>query len=168
MYKIEDFKDIIFQTKFTAYNYQRIKFDEFIFRITNSNEKFIENFTSIDYINKIFQKFSLELNESFSKHGELKLLDISDLFFYQKDCGIEGPKNNKIDTPVYVIQEHDKFILLNGYHRFFTNVMQGKKNIKCGLMDKIVPNFYMFCSSGQNSSYIFLLILFSKLNLYYF
>ena len=37
-----------------------------------------------------------------------------------------------------------------------------------GVMDKIVPSFWMFCSSGQNSACLFSIIWFIDLNSFYF
>jgi hypothetical protein len=126
---LEKYSDIIAMTKFRDPNYPEIQFDKYLERIMPGQNKFITDFDSNKIKNYISKTFGNETTY-FQTNGELVEVTFQNLYYYQKTVGINGPKNNDINEPVFVLNIDDMEILFNGYHRTFLHLLNGKKMTK--------------------------------------
>lgn len=112
----EEYADIVYLTQNRFPDYYEIHFDMYLTRKLNDTGLFISNLDT----NKIFYKLK-ELygnyRDCFKEYGELVDVDLRQLKYYQKGVGIDGPKNTKLDEPVFILKIDSQDILFNGYHR---------------------------------------------------
>ena len=66
----------------------------------------------------------------FYEFGILSEISFTELHYYQNEVGISGPKSNKIDDPVAILNINNESILWNGYHRAFFKIANNDTTIK--------------------------------------
>ena len=85
---------------------------------------------------------------------------IQEKFIWQRGFGVFGVSHSAVENVYRYIhnqkQHHQKRTFESEYIKFME--LHGFEDVKLGVMDKIVPSFKMFCSSGQNSTYFFFTI----------
>lgn len=78
---------------------------------------------------KLKTKFGND-RKCFQDYGILQSIDYIDIQYYQQDVGINGPKFSDINEPVSILQIEKTYILYDGYHRAFQNILKEKLSIQ--------------------------------------
>ncbi len=66
----------------------------------------------------------------FKKYGVLKSVRFTEMKYYQKETGIDGPKHTHPEEPVLIIRHKGDLVLYNGYHRALQHISKGKTEIE--------------------------------------
>jgi hypothetical protein len=124
----KDYSDIIRMTVYRNQNYEEICFDKYFNKLFPNLDAFISEEIIRNIRNILKQKYGNE-NDCIRENGILKSVCIKDLKYYQLTAGINGPKNSKINDPVYVVNFNNKSVLLNGYHRILVHMLNNQMTI---------------------------------------
>ena len=121
--------DIIFTAPNRIPKQDVIYLEKYLNRIHPDKDLFIQNIDLNDIRNSLKNKYGND-TICFKDYGELLDVRLDNLRYYQPDVGINGPFNNSVLDPVYVINVLGINILFNGYHRTFYFMTQGSQTIK--------------------------------------
>ena len=114
-------------------NYEVIDFEKFLLLKLSLTDVFID--LDIKKLrDKLKSKYSND-DKCFSDFGTLQDFEFNNLLYYQKEIGINGPKNNQLDEPVSILKFGNNNILWNGYHRALSKITSGDKFIQGYLID---------------------------------
>jgi hypothetical protein len=128
-----------FQFYTTLLDFKSIFVENFLIRNFPQQNMFI-HFYEVLILDKILNKEignDYKTNKSYYK--ELNKLDISNLFFWQPSVGYDKVigkiSSNSEGNPILVIKLIDdsgeRHIIINGYHRTFNHLYNGKQKIDC-------------------------------------
>jgi hypothetical protein len=88
-----------------------VSFEKIINELFQNQGRFVKDY---DLIARIRRQ-----EDEIKERGVLKVLFLSELYYYQTDVHIDGQGHTPDDVPKSVIEHEGKLYLMNGYHRLW-------------------------------------------------
>ena len=132
-----EFSDLIFTKELMKpdglIEYKAIDFKKFILRVFPKKNLTINLDTN--YISEFLKNRYGHDKDCFLTNGKKSNYKLENLYYYQTDTGIEGPKYHGAETPVSIIKLKNEHILWEGYHRVLKKILQNEFSISAYELD---------------------------------